>query len=276
LLARVVVEAAERLEGGLPRASEHVESPGQGIAGVVDGHEVLVGARSFVGTRAEVDVDELARLEASDSTLRAYVAIDRRLAGTIDYADEIRPGVRDVLERLRRTGISRVLLLSGDHTPNARRVADQVGITEVRGDLFAADKAAVVRRLAASGEVVMMIGDGTNDAPALSSADVGVALATGGGGISAEAADVIVLVDALDRVADAVAIGRRTMRIARQSIWAGLALSGAAMVAAAFGYVPPTAGAVFQEVIDVAVILNALRTSAAIGKEASNGGELER
>jgi P-type E1-E2 ATPase len=155
-----------------------------------------------------------------------------------------------------------VLLLSGDHTPNARAVAEKVGITEVRGDLRPEDKSSEVRALRDGGATVLMVGDGTNDAPALSSADVGVALAGHGGGITAEAADVIILIDSLARVVDAVAIGHRTMRIARQSIWAGLGLSGVAMVIAALGYIPPTIGAMLQEGIDVAVIFNALRAAA--------------
>jgi P-type E1-E2 ATPase len=131
----------------------------------------------------------------------------------------------------------------------------------VHGDLLPEDKVDIVRRLASGDDVVMMAGDGINDAPALGSAHVGVALAGHGGGILAEAADVLVLGDDLSRVPEAIAIGRRTMRIAKQSVGVGLGLSGVAMLFAALGAVQPVAGAVLQEVIDLAVILNALRAS---------------
>ncbi|HWJ39794.1 MAG TPA: HAD-IC family P-type ATPase, partial [Candidatus Limnocylindrales bacterium] len=157
--------------------------------------------------------------------------------------------------------LSHTVLLSGDRAANARAVGLQAGIQEAHGDLLPADKATIVSRFKARGDIVLMVGDGTNDAPALSVADVGIALAGHGGGVTSEAADVVILVDDLSRVGEALAISKRTMRLARQSIMAGLALSGVAMVFAAFGFIPPTEGALLQEAIDVTVILNALRAS---------------
>ena len=151
-------------------------------------------------------------------------------------------------------------MLSGDDTPTARAVADAVGIPEARGDLLPQDKVSVVGELVKAGERVLMVGDGTNDAPALIAATVGIALAHHGG-VTAEAADAVILGDDVRDVARAVHIGRRTMRIARQSILAGLGASAVAMVFAALGMIPPTVGALVQEGIDVAVILNALRAS---------------
>ncbi|MGH7499438.1 MAG: HAD-IC family P-type ATPase, partial [Gemmatimonadales bacterium] len=156
--------------------------------------------------------------------------------------------------------IRRILLLSGDSEANAAAVARAVGIDEVYGDLLPEAKVACVHRLMKEGERVAMLGDGTNDAPALSSATVGIALA-GGGGITAEAADAVILADDPTRLEVAIAISRRTLRLARESIWVGLGLSGVAMVVASFGHIPPIAGALLQEAIDVAVILNALRAT---------------
>jgi heavy metal translocating P-type ATPase len=261
LLARVLVDAVRDERIRIPESTGALETPGQGIAGVVDGHHVRVGARSFVVPECDGGLLAAARLEEPGATLRAYVSIDQRLAGVFEYADKIRRDLPQLLTSLETQGIRRFALLSGDHAPIAREVAARVGIDETYGDLMPEDKAQFIERMRAEGGVVMMIGDGINDAPALSTADVGVALASHGGGIAAEAADVIVLVDSLERISEAKSIADRTMRIARQSIWAGLGMSGVAMLVAAFGGLTPIAGAALQEVIDVAVILNALRTS---------------
>lgn len=261
LLARVVTEEAERRYGGLPEAEQHRESPGEGLEGVVNGTDVVVGSRAFLSTKATVQLDGFGAIDSGQPGLRAYVLLSGKPAGFIEYADSLRPELMNFLAALNRLGIRRRVLLSGDRVANAKAVGELAGMNEIHGELLPAGKAAVVSRLRATGEVVLMVGDGTNDAPALSAADVGVALAGHGGGVTSEAADVVILVDDLGKVGEALEISRRTMRLARQSIIAGLGLSGVAMVFAAFGYVPPTTGALLQEGIDVAVILNALRAS---------------
>ena len=261
LLARVLVDAAKAEGIRIPPSAAHVETAGLGVVGDVDGRTVRVGARAFVIAHCEDGQLVAPLLEGSDASLRAYIAIDDRLAGVIEYADELRPELPSVLAALEANGVHRVVLLSGDHEPIVRKLADRAGIAEAHGDLLPSGKVRFIEQLQREGQVVMMVGDGINDAPALSSADVGIALAAHGGGITAEAADVIVLIDSLDRVSEVMRISRRTMRVARQSIWVGLGLSAVAMVIAALGGLPPIAGAGLQEVIDVAVIVNALRTS---------------
>jgi P-type E1-E2 ATPase len=229
------------------------------VRGRVEGHDVAIGSPRYItgliGAMTDAfDAD-------SEGALDAHVAIDRRFAGIVRYRDRIRPGARVLLDRLADLGIDRTLVLSGDQTRNAVAVGRALGIADVRGDLLPADKVAAVRALVDAGERVAMVGDGTNDAPALSAATVGIALAGHGGGITAEAADVVLLVDEPAAIATVIAISRRTMRIARQSLRIGLGLSGIAMIFATLGHVAPAAGALLQEAIDVGVILNALRTT---------------
>jgi heavy metal translocating P-type ATPase len=252
-LARSVAAEAAARQLPVPAAGQMVEAPGQGVSGMVEGHRVAVGAWSYLaGGGGE---------PPAGAGLRAFVSIDGAAAGTIEFADRPRPEAADALAQLRALGIQRIMLLSGDHDAEAQSVAAGLGITDARGDNLPGDKLAVIRELVRDGHQVAMVGDGINDAPALSAATVGVALASGSGRIAAEAADIVLLGDDLRGVPTAVAIGRRTMRIARQSLWAGVGLSGIAMLVAAAGGIPPAIGALLQEGIDVAVILNALRTS---------------
>ena len=284
LLARSVVDAAIARGLSIPSATAVVEHAGRGVTGVVEGRRVSLGNRSLV---VELHPNATRVLEqhapADGEGLRAYVAIETidtgdtphtpdtvadAVAGTrapavgvITFGDQLRADLPPFIARLRTLGLTRTVLLSGDHAANVEPVARALGITEAHGDLLPDQKVAAVRALESAGRRVLMVGDGTNDAPALSAATVGVALAAHGGGISAEAAGVVLLADDVTRVEDAVRIGQRAVAIARQSIVAGLVLSGVAMVVAALGFIPPALGALLQEAIDVAVILNALRAA---------------
>jgi heavy metal translocating P-type ATPase len=261
LLARPVVEAARALGTVLPVPTQVREAAGQGVTGDVEGHRIAVGGRNYVRS-ATGRRNGTTRLNGGARGLRAFVAIDGVVAGTVEYADRVRSAARPLLRTLQQLGVRRTLMLSGDSQANASDVAATLGIDQALGELLPADKVARVAALREEGARVLMVGDGTNDAPALEHAHVGIALAGHGGGITAEAADVVILVDDLSRVGEAVAVAQRTMRIARQSIWAGLSLSAVAMLFAAAGAIAPIMGALLQEVIDVAVILNALRASA--------------
>jgi heavy metal translocating P-type ATPase len=261
LLARTLTAAAKAENPSLPAVRDVVESPGRGVTGRVGDDTVTVGSYGFVAEQLTRDDGNAIPLDSSVG-LKAYVAINGRFAGVVAYDEQLRHDVPAILADLQSLGIRRTLLLSGDHGDNARAIADALGITEVRGDMKPDEKVAVVNELTARGDRVMMVGDGTNDAPALSAATVGIALAGHGGGVTAEAADLVILIDELSRVPEAVRISRRSMKIARESVWAGLGLSGIAMLFAAAGMIAPIPGALLQEVIDIAVILNALRASA--------------
>jgi P-type E1-E2 ATPase len=189
------------------------------------------------------------------------VAVDGRIAGVIVMADELRPDAQSLVGRLRSEGVRQVAMLSGDRRSVAERVGSQLGVDRVYAEQSPEDKLEVVRSIHAEPTLrpVIMVGDGVNDAPALAIADLGIAMGAAGATVSSETADAVITVDRVDRVADAIHTGRRALYIARQSVLAGMGLSLAAMGVAALGYLPPLAGALLQEAIDLAVILNALR-----------------
>jgi heavy metal translocating P-type ATPase len=261
LLARVFVTWAESHGLAVVPARDLREEPGSGVQGLVDGVRVAVGSPSYVSRELPALAPRIAEMEHQLAGLRAYAGTDGGALGRLEFLDELRPNVSTLLGSLRALGISRTVLLSGDQSANVQKIAESLGITDFAGDLSPADKVTRVAALQSAGSNVLMVGDGTNDAPALSTAKVGVALAGHGGGVSAEAADVVLLVDEPLRVVDAVTIGRYTMRIAKQSIGVGIGLSVIGMGFAAAGLLAPTAGAIVQEVIDVAVIVNALRAA---------------
>lgn len=265
LLARVIVAEAEARGATLAMATALHETPGRGVTGEVAGEWVVVGSPDFVRERLQERVPAaaglLATMESDATGLRAYVATAGGEVARIEFADQIRPELAPMFEALRALGLRDLYLFSGDREENVRAIAEAVGISQFAGGLTAQDKASRVSAIEKGGRRVLMVGDGTNDAPSLSTATVGVALAGHGGGVVAEAADVVLLVDDPGRIPEAVEIGRRALFIARQSIGVGLGLSLVGMGFAAAGMLTPVAGALIQEAIDVAVILNALRAS---------------
>jgi heavy metal translocating P-type ATPase len=264
VLGEALVRAAAEAEIELSSPSAIREEPGQGIAAAVDGRAVAVGSRAFLRSTG-VPAGEVtsASLLGGHGSGEAHVlvAVDGHLAGVIVMSDETRPDARRLVARLREDGVRHVAMVSGDRRSVAERIGRELGVDRVYAEQSPQDKLEIVRSLRAEPALrpVVMVGDGVNDAPALALADVGIAMGAAGATISSETADAVIAVDRVDRVADALHAGRRALHIARQSVLAGMGLSLAAMCVAALGYLPPVAGALLQEGIDLAVILNALR-----------------
>ncbi|MDX8449432.1 heavy metal translocating P-type ATPase [Mesorhizobium captivum] len=260
VLADSIVRIARHRNLVLSHPHDVREYRGEGLKGEVDRVSIAAGSRSLVlGDRPLPHWAEGGEERHRNAqVLRVFLAFDGRLAGIFTFGDQIRQDARDTVGALRSAGVCRILMLTGDDGAAAKRVSDLLDLDAVIADAIPAAKLEAVKAEKATAPT-MMVGDGINDAPALAAATVGVAMGARGGTASSEAADVVVLTDRLKPVAEALRIARRTRGIALQSIIVGLTLSGAAMVWAAVGHVTPVAGALLQEGIDVAVILNALR-----------------
>lgn len=264
VLGHALARAAD--DAGLTLSTPHAveEEPGQGIRGLVDGHRIALGSRSFLAGLG-MPADELSSAAVlsgrGSGEAHVTVSVDGHIGGVIVMADQLRPDSREIVQRLRGEGIRHVAMVTGDRRSVGERAGRELGLDRVYAELSPADKLEVVRRIREDPDLrpVVMVGDGVNDAPALALADVGIAMGSAGATVSSETADAVITVDRVDRVGDALHAGRRALHIARQSVVAGMALSLAAMGVAAFGYLPPIGGALLQEAIDLAVILNALR-----------------
>ena len=266
VLASAVVRAARSRGLALSFPSEVTERLGQGIRGRVDGREVALGRLDWVLPGSVPDTAlRVRRRTALEGSSSVFVALDGALAGALILHDPVRPDSASTLKALRASGIERVVLVTGDRPEVAERVGAAIGADLVLAERSPEQKVEAVRAERAAGPT-LMVGDGVNDAPALAAADAGVAMGARGASASSEAADVVITLDRLDRLAEALRIARRARGIALQSVLAGMGLSLAGMLLAAAGWLPPMAGALVQEAIDVAVILNALR---ALGGQAA-------
>jgi len=266
VLAAAIVRAARERALQLSFPSDVDEETGQGIRGSVDGRLVAVGRLEWVTTHKPAPdwVRRLRRRIVFDGFANAFIAVDGSLAGALVLEDPIRADTPRTIRALRRAGIKRIIMVTGDRAEVAETMGAAVGVDLVLAERTPAEKVDAVREEMPNGPTIM-VGDGINDAPALAAADVGVAMGARGATASSEAADVVLVVDRLDRLADALRIARRARGIALQSVIVGMGLSAAAMVAAAAGYLAPVAGAFLQEGIDVVVILNALRALGGYG-----------
>lgn len=256
--AQTLVAAASARGILLARPEQVSETAGTGIEGRVDGRRVVVGGRTFVRHRSRSGPVPDFGPPAPKGTATVSVAVDGAPAGLILLSDPLREDAAALLASFRKAGLDRIVLASGDHADVVTAISEQLDLDQAHAQLDPVAKVAIVQAERERAPV-MMVGDGVNDAPALAAADVGVAMGARGSAASSEAADVVLLVDRLDRLAEALAVAHHTRRIALQSVAAGLGLSVVAMGVAAFGGITPVQGAVLQEFIDIAVILNALR-----------------
>lgn len=256
-IAEEIAHAASSA-GKLPLATDVDEFPGHGISATVMTRRVLVGSSSYLKA-AGIELPEMP--SGGQAVAVAYVAVDQQFAGHIELSDVVRDDAPELVTRLRELGITQITMATGDDHAAASRVAADVGISDFVAECTPQMKLDVLAQLRAraDGRAVVMVGDGVNDAPALAAADVGIAMGSAGATAASESAEAIILANRVSLVADAIAIGQRSRNIAWQSVIIGMSLSMIGMVFAAAGLLTPVYGALTQEAIDLAVILNALR-----------------
>lgn len=271
VLAAAIVQTAKDRGLEILAMSDAQEFATNGVEATLEqshsGHGVVrVGKPAWVAEAAP----GLARVELEPGELAIYVAVDNRFAGALIMRDALRPEASDAVQQLKEMGLERMLIVTGDVAATARSVGNDLGIAEVHAECTPADKVKIAASV--TPRPLMMTGDGLNDAPVLAAADVGFAMGARGATAASESADIVNRFDTITGVADAVRIGRDTVRIALQSIWMGILLSVALMLVAAFGFLPALVGAWMQELVDLVAILGALR---AIGVRADRNYALK-
>ena len=255
VLAKAIVDKARDEKVKITKAKKVRELAGNGLVAHVQGKEVLVGRFGLI---EEYGVELPKGFKATSvQQTAAFVAIDGKLAGIITFIDELRPESKKTLDRLQRLGIKNFLMITGDNQATANAIAKKLGIAEVHAAALPADKIRAIESVKA--RPVGFVGDGVNDAPVLATSDVGIALGARGSTAASESADVVILRDNIEQVANGVNIAKRTFYIAKQSIWIGIIISIGLMFIFATGKFMPLWGAIIQELVDVIVIFNALR-----------------
>lgn len=262
ILAKSLVNYAHNKSHKLIYPDDFKEVFGDGVSGILDGKKFYFGKLSFLINNG-VSVEESFSREylkiRDDGVIPVYLSVENKLIGMVSFKDEIRSEARKVFSDLSNLGIKRFMLLSGDKESVASSVASNLKINEYRAECLPDQKLNVIKDLQKDGLRVAMIGDGVNDAPALASSDVGIALGTHGATAASESADIVVVSGAIDKVPDAYKISTKTVKVAKEGIFIGIGFSVVGMFFAIFGHLAPLYGALIQEGIDIVVILYALR-----------------
>ena len=221
------------------------ETTAQGVEGNVDGKHVKVGKLKFVAPDHEkIDVNSTA----------VFVSIDNQFAGYITLMDEMRPETPDTIAKLKRQGAQDIMMLTGDHKAVAERVGNKAGITDIRADLLPSEKIKAIKEVPKNLRPVVMTGDGVNDAPSLTAADVGIAMGAKGATAASESADAVIMVNDLSKINDAVAISKHTMKVANVDVLTAIGVVIIIELIAFTGVIPAFWGAILQEVVDMITI----------------------
>lgn len=255
ILAHAIVEAARTKQIKVTKTKNVRETSGHGLHGTVGKHDVLVGKYDFMKDKKVAFPKSFSTKLLSETT--SFVAVDDTLIGTISFEDAIRPESKSMLARLKKLGIKHTLMVTGDNSVTAKAIAKKLGITDVKANCLPADKLAAIEGL--PDRPVAFVGDGVNDAPVLTAAEVGIALGARGSTAASETADVVIMLDDISKVSQGFDIAKNTLKIARQSILIGIFISIILMVVYSTGKFSPASGALIQELVDVTVIVYALR-----------------
>ena len=262
ILARSLVRKAKEDEIKLVSADNVKEILGGGIVGSIEGKIIHLGKDVFfenLGIERSEENKKIANVARKQEAF-SYISENGKIIGVIKFTDKIRTNSKEVLEKIRKEiKDSETILVTGDTKERAEEIANALGFSKVESECLPENKVELVNFYRKEGNGVVMIGDGVNDAPALTAASVGIALGSHGATASTDSADAVIAVDDIGKVIDLIKTSERTMTVAKQSIFIGMGLSTLAMIFAFFGLIPPVEGAILQEGIDVLVILNALR-----------------
>lgn len=263
VLARSLVDHAVKNKNLLlSYPSGFKEYFGDGVTGIVDGTRYHFGKLSFIesqGLEIHQSTREEHDLVRGREEIAVYLSNEDKIVGAIYFADMLRGDSVQVFESLRKQNMQKIMMLTGDHPDVAQKVANAVGITEFEANCLPEDKLNIIKQLQKEFSPLVMVGDGVNDAPALTQADVGIALGSGSDTASSDTADIVIVSPDLSRVLETFSIAKRSVSVAVQGIWIGIGLSVLCMIFALLGYIPPLLGALIQEGIDIVVIINALR-----------------